>query len=103
MASINGRKVGVEKRKQCLSARSHHRHACAFNLRRTKGPDQVLRNVRLFIGVSPSAFPLGFIGLIGCRYFLKGDYLEKEGDVCRELTFISTGYVEALSKDKVHT
>jgi hypothetical protein len=62
--------------------------------------EDLLRQVPLFTNGSS-----GFVAMLasGLRphYFLKGDWLHKEGDICRELVFVSTGYLEAIAKEKV--
>ena len=47
----------------------------------------------------------GFVAMLALalrpHYFLKGDWIHKEGDICREIMFVSSGYAEVLSKDRV--
>ena len=47
----------------------------------------------------------GFVAMLALalrpHYFLKGDWIHKEGDICKEIMFVSSGYAEVLSKDRV--
>lgn len=44
----------------------------------------------------------GFVAMLALalkpQYFLRGDWVQQEGDVCREIHFVATGYVEVLSR-----
>lgn len=60
--------------------------------------EDLLRQVPLF-----QQSDSGFVAMLAmhCRpqYFLKGDCVHKEGDICREMTFVVSGYIELKSAD----
>lgn len=47
----------------------------------------------------------GFVAMLAMslkpEFFLKGDFVHKDGDVCREVTFVVAGYVEMTHGDRI--
>jgi hypothetical protein len=62
--------------------------------------EDLLRQVPLF---QPGGS--GFVAMLALalrpHYFLKGDWLHKEGDICREVVFVLNGYAEVVARDRV--